>query len=149
MPSNLISSLNFFTMKILLLSMLIFLSSQLFSQGNLQFNQVLTFTGSVGGFGSGAFTSPAQTVPLGKVWKIEHIGGTPNTLNTTARGDYGLSINTGKTLIYNGTINQVSSNNIIWLKQNDVVQFYALGGISNATNNWSYVISLIEFNIIP
>lgn len=68
-------------------------------QGNLQFNQVLTFTGSVGGFGSGAFTSPAQTVPLGKVWKIEHIGGTPNTLNPTARGDYGLSINSGKTLI--------------------------------------------------
>jgi hypothetical protein len=117
-------------------------------QGNLQFNQVLTFTGSIGGYGSGAFTSTAQTVPSGKVWKIEHIGGTANTLSGID-GSWGLSINSGKILIFNGEINQISSNHTIWLKENDVVQYYAVGGISNNFNNWSYVISLIEFNIIP
>jgi hypothetical protein len=56
-------------MKILLLSFFLFPFSILFSQGNLQFNQVINLSGS-----------QAYTVPVGKCLKVESI----QVINTTA-----------------------------------------------------------------
>jgi tRNA A58 N-methylase Trm61 len=56
-------------MKHLLYILIVLFVDTLSAQGNLQFNQVVTYTGT--GSGSFSYTSPTWTVPAGKVWKIE------------------------------------------------------------------------------
>jgi len=52
----------------------------LFSQGNLQFNQVITYTGTFQG------NLSLGTVPNGKVWKIEARLTDINQINTFING---------------------------------------------------------------
>ena len=58
-----------YKMKKLILVAICFVSIQLSAQGNLQFNQVLTFEGTIL---NGTTLTPEFTPPTGKVWKIEY-----------------------------------------------------------------------------
>jgi len=127
--------------------MLLFLSVKASAQGNLQFNQVLTFTGSVGVTGANAVTSPMQTVPAGKVWKIEHVGGAASN-QTTASVRFGIQLNSGISLAYWSS--SLVDQNIcpIWIKAGDNLQFYYFNP-GGTPQSCSYIISVVEFNIIP
>ncbi len=121
----------------------------LFSQGNLQFNQVLTITGSVVSSNSFA-NSPINTVPTGKVWKIEHVGGSATILGNGT--NYGVTINNATTLCYWGSspqnyLLQMKDICPIWLKAGDNLSFY--WSQYNGTQSCDFVISIIEFNIVP
>lgn len=105
-----------------LLMVVIFFNSN--AQGNLQFNQVLTYQGN-------SLSSPIWTVPSGKVWKIESAIPFNN-------------LGTSQFLVNNFTVLQNNSNiQPIWLKSGDNCRFTLTSTFS------SYSISIIEFNIIP
>jgi hypothetical protein len=117
------------------------LSSFLFGQGNLQFNQVLTymqtFTGTYAGVNAYSYNSSNYTVPAGKTWKVEKfslIGG-PNGGWLTINNIHSLN-------------QDVINSGPIWLKAGDVVKAgsncSSCGGLSG-----SWFVSIIEFNIIP
>jgi hypothetical protein len=110
--------------KILLL--FTFLGTIFFSeaQGNLQFNQVLTYSGN-------SVNSPIWTVPAGKVWKIESAVCFNYTGTTTFRVNNFI-------VLYNN-----SNSQPIWLKAGDSCQM----GASSASS--SYFLSIVEFNVIP
>ncbi|MDP4867137.1 MAG: hypothetical protein NWQ47_08310 [Crocinitomicaceae bacterium] len=114
--------------KIFLFSLFIvcslFFISNSYAQGNLQFNQVYTYSGSGG-------NSAIWTVPVGKIWKIESV------LMVNMSGTSTFKINSF-VVLYNNINPQP-----IWLKSGDFSQF----SMSNAGN--SYYISIVEFNIIP
>jgi hypothetical protein len=136
-------------MKILILALFSVLGSQLYSQGNLQFNQVKLVT-------------TVQTVPTGKVWKVEsatYNGGAPFP-NSTA--NYAFPVGSLQTRGFesimsysvNGQLNyfpvsfsingNFSSGNLmahfpLWLPEGSTL---AVG------TNMGYL-SVIEFNIIP
>jgi hypothetical protein len=100
------------------------------AQGNLQFNQVLTYSGSLA-----ANTSTANyTVPSGKVWKVEFAEG---------GYDFYLQINNIGSVGIENQINSPRVNISFWLKANDLIKCIAYGYIG------SYFISIIEYNIIP
>jgi hypothetical protein len=104
------------------------LSTSLFGQGNLQFNQVLTFTGSATG------NITLDTVPVNKVWKIEAHSSDINQILININGfryDYN----------YNGSMN----TSPIWLKTGDVLSLTT----SPPGPNRHYFFSILEFNIIP
>lgn len=89
------------------------------AQGNLQFNQVLTYGGTL----CASCNQPIGTVPAGKVWKVESKGGA--TINTV-----------------NGTPITQTVTYPFWLKAGD-----ALGHYTGSAQDW--FISIIEFNIVP
>jgi hypothetical protein len=106
-----------------------------FSQGNLQFNKVLTYNGLINGSNSlissnGTYVNASvkYTVPTNKVWKIEY------------------AYFTNGYLFFNNFQSTNSSNFItsspIWLKAGDTLQFGAAG-------EGHFFISIIEFNIVP
>jgi hypothetical protein len=120
-------------MKIILIATFTFFSFVSSSQGNLQFNQVLTYTSQIpkSGFGS------TYTVPNGKVWKIESI---------SADGPAKMSINgNGVPFYFNAT---TPSRGVFpfWLKSGDNIYLYDFGG---GVGSYGVFISIIEFNIIP
>jgi len=128
--------------KILLLFIL-FSPYFLFGQGNLQFNQVL----SVG--------TTAQTVPAGKVWKVETYMQSRTVLTefyefpgcTYPDRQHPFLINTKPYYQVNGSPGHGSSgvfmavSNLLplWLKSGDTVQ-------TTCPDNF---LSILEFNIIP
>lgn len=110
-----------------------------FSQGNLQFNQVLSLGGinNVVNPNSGsylAYVSQTFVVPSGKVWKIEHVGFFNNN------GMAGVVIN-GRTTAFT-TVNPQSAGTI-WLKAGDQIAF------GSSASQGDYFASIIEFNIVP
>ena len=133
-------------MKKLLFFILLTLCSLLFvpcsnAQGNLQFNQVISYsqlynTSLVGGVYT--FSSPSYVVPENKVWKIEKFCMTKFT------ADFGyLFVNNASQL----RPDDVNSGPI-WLKAGD--QISATTSTSGGGNyNGTFFISIIEFNIIP
>jgi hypothetical protein len=123
-------------MKILILSFFLVLCSLLYSQGNLQFNQVHTFGGSITAGYCWSEQGAVQTVPNGKVWKIENFSNINNDASFK--------------LMINGIVYDDLVNTPIWLKQSDTFAFVVScnNGIGNSTiRNW--FCSIIEFNIIP
>jgi len=59
-------------MKLFITSLFLVLCSLVYSQGNLQFNQVKRFSNQSVNIASGTWISVGSiTVPAGKVWKIE------------------------------------------------------------------------------
>ncbi|MEY5133800.1 MAG: hypothetical protein RLZZ198_1804 [Bacteroidota bacterium] len=133
-------------MRISALVLFLIIATSVVAQGNLQFNQVVTYTGT--GSGSFSYTSPTWTVPVGKVWKIE--SASPNLGNTAVSravninagaswGSFALTTSSQET-----TINPFP----IWLKAGDLVQLQAAGNCCSTTS-FSYAISILEFNIVP
>jgi hypothetical protein len=131
-------------MKQSIIIVFLFLSLRLFSQGNLQFNQVKLVTTS-------------ETVPAGKVWKIENIlpGVRPTTtswgnstldftININNQTVYYLSSESKGSLYGNGQtgISSISvgiGNAPIWLPAGAI--------LSAGTNVLS--VNVLEFNLVP
>ena len=153
--SNSISSHKSFLMKILILSFFLVLCSLLYSQGNLQFNQVLTISGNTTMSSNYVKVfSPIQTVPLGKVWKIEFVGSSSFTsVEPTYPGSkWGISVNTRDIVLFFGYGDYESPYSMpIWLKAGDQLRFYSTTSSWSTGNNvtTNYVFSILEFNIIP
>jgi hypothetical protein len=145
-----------FTLAILLFSM------ASYAQGNLQFNQVLTYSGTL----NCGQASPTWTVPAGKVWKIEYrstVIGNPNYDNSQGVvGPYGplFSLNGIKVSDTHGPSSSIPNNSWgltsdvkqpMWLKSGDQIQF-SLNGFNGECSDYkkyNYAISILEYNIIP
>tara|TARA_B110000879_G_C10725078_1_gene338104 strand:- start:112 stop:471 length:360 start_codon:yes stop_codon:yes gene_type:complete len=101
------------------------------AQGDLQFNQVLTFSGNT-------TESNIYTVPAGKVAKIT------KAIETTSSSQYELKFK------INGAYHKTESSNQnlldgMWLKAGDFIGSKV--GTDVYSNNW--VLSIIEYNIVP
>ncbi|MBM3164662.1 MAG: hypothetical protein FJZ80_04290 [Bacteroidetes bacterium] len=127
-------------MKNLLFLVFFFLMGTFNAQGNLQFNQVVTLTGTL-------TTSPVVvgTVPAGKVWKIEH--------SASERNGYAAIIsfvcNNVASYPYLGSTGhpptQGHVKGPIWLKSGDYIQLIN----SSVSYPSHYFFSIVEFNVIP
>ena len=116
-------------MKYIYTFLFVVISATSFAQGNLQFNKVVSFNGTI----IGSFVSariPLDTVAAGKVIKV-------TSLNTSS-GYLRLIINDVE------LSNSGNYNFPIWLKEGDILT--AGGGCSCTCG---YHVSGIEFNIIP
>ena len=98
---------------------------------NLQFSQVLTFTGRIENY-SIYQASTIWTVPEGKVWKVElysldflHIN---DNLISNRNNEVGNSVNQG----------------VLWLKAGDTVQYKS----PYTLTDYKYILSIIEFTIV-
>ncbi len=113
-----------------------------FSQGNLQFNNVYTYSGAVNltpGITiscpqsvSYSYVSPTFTVPAGKIWKIERIYYTQSFffVNGCRAGDVAGFI---------GNTHDIP----IWLKGGETLVF------ATSTLTHYYSINIVEFNVVP
>ena len=120
--------------KLYLLSVLILFVSLGKAQGNLQFNQVITYSLTSG-------TPQAFTVPAGKAWKVE-------TAGISLSGSSAIYLRNGagtqiSCLVQNNSSGYPYYNTVfpLWLNENFQGQFYAAGCTG--------IISIIEFNIVP
>lgn len=118
----------------------IFLTTVAFSQGNLQFNQVLLLSTNQNS------NVLLGTVPAGKTWKIEGYG-----TNLTSYYNCDFSFNgvetafrAGTTSIYQNSYAYVSSTEQFWLPAGTPLHAIACNG--GTGYRW---VSIIEFNIIP
>ena len=147
--------------QILILAFLI-ISLSSFSQGNLQFNQVLTFSRSINTssyvtttdnmgaiYAYVTYTDTTLTVTTGKIWKIEKMDGNL-TFNSTSTSPTGI----GALMINNAHKISVSQNNgVVWLKSGDKINMTlnndgggrVFGGITAIYTN---LLSIIEFNVV-
>lgn len=130
-------------MKSGMLALFVFLfSMNLQSQGNLQFNQVVSHSGTASGTFS--YTSPTWTVPANKVWKIE--AAAPFSGLNTAHVTRSIQVNSGNAW---GAYSLLSGDPTpIWLKAGDQVRLEATANCCN-TYPFSYHISVLEFNVVP
>jgi hypothetical protein len=119
------------------ISLFLLFSWSIHSQGNLQFNQVISSTGSTSNStpGFSTYNSIAYTVPNGKVWKLEYVFGATN-------GWY-ITVNNNVIYYTNTTGQSLERTSPIWLKAGDVLRFSALYSAN------SFYFSGIEFNVIP
>lgn len=115
------------------------LLNKIYSQGNLQFNQV-------------KLVSAIETVPAGKVWKVTNFLPTPNgnyqAIIQPGLAEYlininGIAVNLGRRAFFNTNYShqmaEVRHTGDIWL---------AAGTTLSAFQNIAHL-SVIEFNIIP
>ncbi|MEY4520969.1 MAG: hypothetical protein RIT10_154 [Bacteroidota bacterium] len=135
-------------MKKIIFITLFFLGTTSFAQGNLQFNQV-------------KLVSTVETVPTGKVWKVEAfhyqggapfcVGGVaPFTTCGSSSGSHGPGIWAIMAYAINGAANYVISlgpTGSISNIQN--VPFWLSAGSTLAAGTNMRYLSVIEFNIIP
>ncbi len=123
------------------LSMLFFsFALAIWSQGNLQFNQVVTLTGTT-------IIDPftLATVPAGKVWKIEHSSaaraGSPAYVSYVCNNvSSPISLPQSNWASY-----KLQVDGPIWLKAGDSIKF----SYSSNNNATDYFFSIIEFNVVP
>ena len=121
------------------------------AQSNLQFNRVITYSGYV----PYATNMTIDSVPYGKVWKIESFGLSPLISNRQACLNTYFAINGVEVLNYSNSYNTGYAihppTNQYWLKAGDVISYKYItgGGTTGCTANQPYVISIIEYNIIP
>jgi len=139
-------------MKNLILSFFLVLCSLLFSQGNLQFNQV-------------KLVSTVETVPAGKVWKVESavfMGGSPicvgtgpnaacgpgNMSSTGFVADMLFQVN-GQTNYLYTNLGQPGSSASYASQGYSPFPLWLPGGSTLATSANMRYLNVIEFNIIP
>lgn len=128
--------------KLLTIAMLLF-SIASYAQGNLQFNQVLTFTGIIPYPYPNNNTPVLYTVPSGKVCKIETTGICGQLTNVYLNIN-GIDYSNQATMYVSGTATQiVTKQETIWLKAGDVIKY-----INNSGFSKNYFISMIEYNIV-
>jgi hypothetical protein len=122
-------------MKKSIIIVFLLLSLRLFSQGNLQFNQVLLLNAT-------ANNTSQWTVPAGKTWKIETMGSYSSTmyvyLNNSMAFEYIGDFNNNFGAYYRG-----SDAPALWIPSGTV-----LGHSSSNASAFRYF-SVLEFNIIP
>ncbi len=119
-------------MRIFILFILLLSIETSFAQGNLQFNQVITY--NIGGIANN-YDNVNFTVPVGKVWKIESaINWTGNPLMLYPNGvmSYGITL---------ASSSKTVSDFPIWLNA-------GYNGLFSIYQNRA-LISIIEFNIVP
>ena len=132
-------------MKILFLSFFLLAFNFVNAQGNLQFNQLLTFQGTLdvavanGGICNFCSAdSPQWIVPANKIWKIESISSPTATVSTCGKG-----------VLLRNSISLNESIGVIYAKSGDVLKFRYNNGSCNGYGTYEYSISIIEFNIVP
>lgn len=113
-----------------------FLFQSVRSQGDLQFNQVITIINTIN---QNPFNSPVYTVPNGKVWKIVKI-----TANSVSNGS-GWRIN--GILAPLSALSNGSDSGVFWLKSGDTLSF-TVSCPNSGLCITSYFASIIEFNIV-
>lgn len=116
------------------------------AQGNLQFNQVVTYTGT--GSGSFSYSSPTWTVPAGKVWKVESASPIVANAPVTRAININAGSSWGSFALMTASQETTISPFPIWLKAGDQVQLQAAGNCCSTTS-FSYAISILEFNVVP
>jgi hypothetical protein len=133
-------------MKILILSFFLLPFSFLFSQGNLQFNQVKRFSNQSLPIAPGTWVSVGSiTVPANKVWKIES-----SSLTIPFAIGFMLAVD-GQTIFTGLNSNAEYRMNIlapIWLPEGTYPVTVFQNSASTTTMD-KIKISAIEFNIIP
>jgi hypothetical protein len=143
-----------FKMKQLLFIFTIVLSSYSFTQGNLQFNQVVNYentalSNSTASSSYGGISFAVVVVPTGKVWKIEHCtflksGVVVSSLNEQLLiGNNACFLNGGSV----GSTQTPVSNNVflpLWLGEGT----YSVSGIAKGSGYFTAAFSALEFNII-
>jgi hypothetical protein len=133
-------------MKKILLSTFIILSTLASAQGNLQFNQVKLVTS-------------IETVPLGKVWKIEsviyNIAATASgyqasngSCNSTSYESTSIEIAGVPTKVGQGT-QAASYSNLQYTHSYTILPLWIPAGTTLSGGTCLNKISVIEFNIIP
>jgi hypothetical protein len=109
-----------------------------FSQGNLQFNQV-------------KLVSTIETVPVGKVWKVEAAFGDALLSNCSTQPMHRIVVNNNELTVSN--VSSVSFNGYCGGWQGTVsvttFPFWLPAGSTLAISSNVVSISVIEFNIIP
>ena len=146
---------NIFLRSLTLLVVMEFSHFSSLAQGNLQFNQVLTYTGHIIGSCPQAWctataSSPIWVVPQNKVWKIEYKtrtdgGGARFYLNGVSMVDVYERYHN------NGGASIAIDNAPVWLKANDEVHFQASAAGNQYVGgsvNHPFIISIIEYNIV-
>jgi hypothetical protein len=119
-------------MKTFLFVLVLFFLGSYNAQGNLQFNQVITY--NIGGIANN-YDNVNFTVPVGKVWKIESaVNWTGNPLMLYPNGvmSYGITL---------ASSSKTVSDFPIWLNAGYNGQFSIYQNRA--------LISIIEFNIVP
>ena len=117
-----------------------------FGQGNLQFNQVINYTGTLACTTSNTI-SPSLSVPAGKVWKIEKIK--TSSAPYVPNGNFfqeltGILVNSVVVEQFYSGPSQANAG--FWMKTGDIIQIQLYGGGCNA--NMGYLISIIEYNVV-
>ena len=114
-------------MKLFLFAIILW-CGECFSQGNLQFNQVLNLSFTSGGSN--------YSIPVGKVWKLENVGMSSYTsfftLSVAGQQIYLKNTHTSYTTEFNSFP--------YWVNGGQNVGFSGLN---------SGVVSIIEFNVVP
>lgn len=119
-------------MKTFLFVLVLFFLGSYNAQGNLQFNQVITY--NIGGIANN-YDNVNFTVPVGKVWKIESaVNWTGNPLMLYPNGvmSFGITL---------ASSSKTVSDFPIWLNA-------GYNGLFSIYQNRA-LISIIEFNIVP
>lgn len=127
-------------MKKLIFVLVFFVSLGANAQGNLQFNQVLKVSATV------------ETVPAGKVWKIEsyqqsNVSGTSNSTSTCDVARVRPYIIDGQ--IYHNIKNIASGNAGYVYTAENRMPIWLRAGQTAATSCPSDFLSVIEFNVVP
>ena len=117
-------------MKYIYTLLFVAISAMSFAQGNLQFNQVLTFVGNT-------TETNIYTVPTGKVAKITKA---IHFHDNNAAFRVGLTFNG-----YTGQQYSTFDLSGMWLRENDFLG--SIVGTNPQNNKW--ILSIIEYNIIP
>jgi hypothetical protein len=135
--------------KIITIAILLF-SMASFAQGNLQFNQVLTYTGSLNNTQQ---ISSTYTVPVGKIWKIKFVSKLEYSVassNNTQNLYAGFALNINNKWLFGDNFTE------IFLKSGDSVKLGWTNQSNNTTytpynvphGNFDFIISIVEFNIV-
>ena len=133
-------------MKIIFLAFFSFLGSVIHGQGNLQFNQVKLVTS-------------AETVPVGKVWKIESViynipltasgyQGGVGSCNSTSYESTAIEVAGIPTKVGQGT-QPASYSNLQYTHSYTILPLWIPAGTTLSGGTCLNKISVIEFNIIP
>ena len=121
-------------MKYSIIIIFLFAINNFTAQGNLQFNQVLLLSAT-------SDNSAQWSVPVGKVWKIEALGGLSNWTYVYLNNQIAFEYN--GPIVSSGGSFRHSASSPIWLPAGTI-----LGHVCGSGSAFRWF-SIIEFNIVP